>query len=78
MREADSACPVKHRRLKVVANAAEELLRTTRTVVRVKNVEQVMTYESVEFNTVDETVHALPEEVKAQLKPKPSTRPEDT
>ncbi len=77
MREADSACPVKRRRLKVVANAAEELLRTTRTVVRVMNREQVMTYESVEFNTVDETVYALPEEVKALLKPKPSTQPDE-
>ena len=55
------------------ANAAEELLRPTRTVVHVMDFERVMTYESVEFNTVDETVYALPEAVKALVKPKPST-----
>ncbi len=38
--------------------------------------ERVMTYESVEFNTVDETVYELPEEVKALVKPKPSTPPD--
>lgn len=39
--------------------------------------ERVMTYESVEFNTVDETVYELPEEVKALVKPKPSTQPDE-
>ena len=32
-----------------------------------------LTFESVEFNTVDETVYALPEAVKALVEPKPST-----
>ena len=41
------------------------------------NFEQVTTYESVEFNTVDETVYELPEEVKARLKPKPSAPPDE-
>ena len=59
-----------------MADAAEELLRTTRTAVRFMNFERVMTYESVEFNTVDEAVYELPEEVKALVKPKPSTPPD--
>ncbi len=54
-----------------------DLLLPTRTAVRVMDFEQVMTYESVEFNTVDETVYELPEEVKALLKPKLSTPPDD-
>ncbi len=53
-----------------------DLLLPTRTVVRVMDFERVMTYESVEFNTVDETVYELPEEVKALIKPKPSTQPD--
>ncbi len=53
-----------------------DLLLATRTVVRVMNREQVMTYESIEFNAVDDTVYELPEEVKALVKPKPSTPPD--
>lgn len=53
-----------------------DLLLPTRTVVRVMNFEQVMTYELIEFNTVDEKVYELPEEVKALVKPKPSTQPD--
>ncbi|MEE9131051.1 MAG: hypothetical protein V3T84_13615 [Phycisphaerales bacterium] len=54
-----------------------DLLLPTRTAVRVMNFEQVMTYESIEFNTVDETVYVLPEDVEALLKPKPSTQPDE-
>ena len=58
------------------ANAAEELLLPTRTVVRIMSQEQVMTFESVEFNTVDETVYELPEEVQSLVQPEPSTPPD--
>lgn len=54
-----------------------DLLLPTRTATRVMTFEQVMTYESVEFNTVDEAVYELPEEVKALLKPQPTTQPDD-
>ncbi len=54
-----------------------DLLLPTRTAVRIMNREQVMTFESVEFNTVDETVYELPEAVKALLKPKPSPPPDE-
>ena len=59
------------------ADAAEELLLPTRTVVRIMDFERVMTYESVEFNTVDETVYQLPEEVQSLVQPKPSTQPDE-
>ncbi len=54
-----------------------DLLLPTRTVLRIMDREQVMTFESVEFNTVDETVYELPEEVKALLKPTPSSQPDE-
>ena len=53
------------------------LLLPTRTATRVMTFEQVTTFQSVEFNTVDETVYELPEEVKALLKPKPTTQPDE-
>jgi hypothetical protein len=54
-----------------------DLLLPTRTATRIMTFEQVMTFESVEFNTVDETVYELPEEVKALLKPTPSSQPDE-
>ena len=54
-----------------------DLLLPTRTATRIMTFEQVMTYESIEFNTVDETVYELPEDVKALLKPKPSSQPDE-
>ncbi len=54
-----------------------DLLLPTRTATRVMTFEQVVTFESVEFNTVDETVYELPEAVKALVKPEPSTSPDE-
>ena len=54
-----------------------DLLLPTRTATRVMTFEQVTTFESVEFNTVDEAVYELPEEVKALLKSKPTTQPDE-
>ena len=50
-----------------------DLLLPTRTVVRIMGFEQVMTYDRVEFNTVDEAVYELPEDVKALVSAEPST-----
>lgn len=54
-----------------------DLLLPTRTVVRVMGSEQVMTYETVEFNTVDEAVYELPDTVKALVSAEPSIQSDD-
>jgi len=54
-----------------------DLLLPTRTVVRVMGFEQVMTYDSIEFNTVDEAVYELPDDVKALVSAPTSTRPDE-
>ncbi len=54
-----------------------DLLLPTRTAIRIMDVEQVRTYDSVEFNTVDEAVYELPDDVKALVSAEPSTQPDD-
>ena len=54
-----------------------DLLLATRTAIRMMGFEQVMTYDSVEFNTVDEAIYALPDDVKALVSAEPSTQPDD-
>ena len=54
-----------------------DLLLPTRTVIRIMGSEQVMTYDQVEFNTVDEAVYALPDDVKALVSADTSTGPDE-
>ncbi len=54
-----------------------DLLLPTRTAVRIMGSEQVMTYETVEFNTVDKAVYELPDTVKALVSAEPSIQPDD-
>ena len=54
-----------------------DLLLPSRTVMRIMGFEQVKTYDTVEFNTVDEAVYALPDDIKALVSAEPSTRPDE-
>ena len=54
-----------------------DLLLPTRTAIRIMDSEQVRTYDSVEFNTVDEAVYELPDTVKALVSAEPSAPPDD-
>ena len=54
-----------------------DLLLPTRTAIRMMGFEQVMTYDSVEFNSVDEAIYALPDDVKALVSAEPSPQPDD-
>ena len=52
-----------------------ELLLPTRTEIRVISIVQVMTFESIEFNDVSDTVYDLPDAVKSLVNAAPSMQP---